>query len=372
MLVESYNALKATGRPFEIVFVSSDRDQAAFDEYYGEMPWLALPFSDRDGKARLSSQYKVSGIPTFVIVDAEGKTITTDGRSCIMEDPQGADFPWTPPTLEESLGESFVKADGSTITRASLAGKTLALYFSAHWCGPCRGFTPKLKELYESMKAAGRDDFEFIFVSSDRDQAAFDQYLGEMPWCALPFSNRKGKAALSKRFQVEGIPTLVTIDAQGNTINKDARGAAGADPKGAEFPWHPKPINDLASGPGGIQETPSLCLLMEKCSAEKQAELEAALAVPANAAAAKLKANPGSDPTMLFFTAKNEGGIGARLRQMCNLGDAEPDKASLFLLDLPDNGGFYVHSGGEVTAESIATFLEFFKAGALERQQLRG
>jgi len=29
----------------DIVFVSCDEDQAAFDEYFKEMPWKALPFS---------------------------------------------------------------------------------------------------------------------------------------------------------------------------------------------------------------------------------------------------------------------------------------------------------------------------------------
>jgi nucleoredoxin len=28
----------------DIVFVSCDRDQSAFDEYFKEMPWKALPF----------------------------------------------------------------------------------------------------------------------------------------------------------------------------------------------------------------------------------------------------------------------------------------------------------------------------------------
>jgi hypothetical protein len=37
-----------------VVFVSSDRDSDAFKSYYGEMPWLALPYEDRDAKAALS------------------------------------------------------------------------------------------------------------------------------------------------------------------------------------------------------------------------------------------------------------------------------------------------------------------------------
>ena len=91
--------LTSGGKPFEIVFVSSDRDQASFDEYYGEMPWLALPFSERERKNDLSKKYGVRGIPSLVILDAEGKVITKDGRAAISGDPSGADFPWVPPTV---------------------------------------------------------------------------------------------------------------------------------------------------------------------------------------------------------------------------------------------------------------------------------
>ena len=51
------------------------------------------------------------------------------------------------------------------------APKYTALYFSAHWCPPCRMFTPKLVEWYNNFKPK-HPDFELVFVSSDRDQAA--------------------------------------------------------------------------------------------------------------------------------------------------------------------------------------------------------
>ena len=88
--------------------------------------------------------------------------------------------------------------------------------------------------MYTSMKTSGREDFEFIFCSSDRDENAFKEYHSEMPWLALPFANRKGKESLSTRFGVQGIPTLVVIDENGSTITTDARARAGADPMGAE------------------------------------------------------------------------------------------------------------------------------------------
>ena len=90
------------------------------------------------------------------------------------------------------------------------------VYFSAHWCGPCRGFTPKLAEWYKNDLS--KKNFEIIFVSSDRDQAAFDGYLSEMPWLALPFSDR-GKGMLSDMFDVEGIPTFAIVGPDGKIIN---------------------------------------------------------------------------------------------------------------------------------------------------------
>jgi hypothetical protein len=59
-LAESYSNIKDTaGKSFEIVFVSSDRDEASFQSYFSTMPWLALAFSDRQTKQKLSDQFGV-------------------------------------------------------------------------------------------------------------------------------------------------------------------------------------------------------------------------------------------------------------------------------------------------------------------------
>ena len=74
-----------------------------------------------------------------------------------------------------------------------------------------------------------------------------------MPWLAIPNGDPR-KATLSKLFGVEGIPSFALIDSQtGETINADGRGRIMSDPSGAEFPWHPKALNDLDS-PDGINE----------------------------------------------------------------------------------------------------------------------
>ena len=165
MLSQAYKDITANGKPLEVVFVSSDKDDASFNEYYGEMPWLALPFADRDCKTELSKKYGVKGVPSLVFVDETGKTITKNGRAAIQADPQGSEFPWAPKTALELLGESFRSPGGAAVGASAVQGKSLALYFSAHWCPPCRGFTPTLAALYKAMKASGRDDVEFVFVS---------------------------------------------------------------------------------------------------------------------------------------------------------------------------------------------------------------
>jgi nucleoredoxin len=37
-----------------MVFISSDEEEEAFNQYSGEMTFLALPYSERDTKAKLS------------------------------------------------------------------------------------------------------------------------------------------------------------------------------------------------------------------------------------------------------------------------------------------------------------------------------
>ena len=60
-LVKTYNQLKKDGKDFEIIFVSSDRKEDNFKEYFETMPWLALPFNDQRCK-KLSQRFEVSGM----------------------------------------------------------------------------------------------------------------------------------------------------------------------------------------------------------------------------------------------------------------------------------------------------------------------
>lgn len=74
-----------------IVFVSSDRDQASFDEwimpeasfdeYYSSMSFQALPYEKRDVKDSLASRFNVRGIPMRVVLRPNGDVVAENGRA---------------------------------------------------------------------------------------------------------------------------------------------------------------------------------------------------------------------------------------------------------------------------------------------------
>jgi len=251
------------------------------------------------------------------------------------------------------------------LDKKAIEGKVLGLYFSAHWCPPCRGFTPQLAEWYKAVIPT-RPDFEIVFVSSDRDEASFKEYFAEMPWIALPYVERKRKEQLSNRLGVEGIPSFVIVDKDGTVINANGRSIPSADPKGTEFPWHPKPVRSLED-PEGINETPSLVVLTDKVSEEMRKSISAALGIVA--AEYVEKAKKSDDDTVLFFLGgPGDERITEQIRKLTNQ-PSQDDAVAAVLLDLADEGTFYAATDVDFTkADSIREFVQKFSAKSLPKQ----
>ncbi len=131
--------------------------------------------------------------------------------------------------LTRLFGNSVIGRGGQELAVDCLQGKVVGMYFSAHWCSPCREFTPQLAAKYKELVGAGKN-FDIVFVSSDRDQQAMTDYFGEMPWKALPFSASSKKKELEAKYQVTSLPTLVLLDERGNTITLEGRRAVISDP----------------------------------------------------------------------------------------------------------------------------------------------
>lgn len=96
------------------------------------------------------------------------------------------------------------------------------VYSSAHWCAPCRRFTPILKEVYSDWVMDG-EKVEVIFVSSDRNEDQFHLYSATMPWQLLPFQERKLADAFKSRYGVSSIPSLLVFDKNGQLVTNCGR-----------------------------------------------------------------------------------------------------------------------------------------------------
>lgn len=136
------------------------------------------------------------------------------------------------------FGDTLQTKDGEKPTEEVLAGKTaVGIYFSAHWCPPCRGFTPQLAQWYtDTLKDKG---MEIVFVSADRTEDAFTEYYAEQPWLSVPYESRAERLALNKKYKVSGIPCLVIVGPDGTTIRTEGRAAVSSDPEGKNYPWFP-------------------------------------------------------------------------------------------------------------------------------------
>jgi nucleoredoxin len=93
--------------------------------------------------------------------------------------------------MDKTLGDSFRKVSATVALDEVLkASDFVGVYFSAHWCPPCRAFTPILSEFYKKVNEASKV-LEVVFCSSDGNDAAFERYFAEMPWLAVPYGDHR-------------------------------------------------------------------------------------------------------------------------------------------------------------------------------------
>jgi nucleoredoxin len=194
------------GLPTQAEFIRRNGDLITFQKPTGAsylLPYAKLSESERARIDVLTSR-KTSAAPTAAAAAAAPDKAAT-GK------------------VLAPLVNQLVYLKGSTLLplpAASLSGvRFVAVYYSAHWCPPCRAFTPELVSAYKSIKAA-HPEFELIFVSSDRDEESMKAYMREtaMTWPTLSFG-QKGSASTLKRPAYErGIPNLVFMTADGKEL----------------------------------------------------------------------------------------------------------------------------------------------------------
>ncbi|KAL3747967.1 probable nucleoredoxin 3 [Eucalyptus grandis] len=243
-LARLYETVNAAGEhPLEILFVSSDHDEKAFDEHFRCMPWLAVPF-DASLHGRLNKHYRVHRIPSLVPLTSE-EMPGHDELIGMIEDYGAEAFPFTKKRLEELKLLDASRREGGNLERLlagegrdclllsdggagrlpvpHLVGKTVGLYFGASWSPPCSDFTQQLKEAYAELKAAARDQcFEVIFVSTDGNKEEFEAGTSSMPWPFIPYED-KSRKDLCRIFGIRRIPALIIVGRDGRTASREGR-----------------------------------------------------------------------------------------------------------------------------------------------------
>ncbi|MBN3280163.1 NXN protein, partial [Polyodon spathula] len=258
---------------------------------------------------KLWNRYKVTSVPSLVFLDAlTGKIVCRNGLLVVRDDPEGLEFPWGPKPFGEVVAGPLIRSSGQVSDSSALEGSFVGVYFSAHWCPPCRSLSRVLVESYRTVKESGQK-FEIVFVSADRSEESFMQYFSEMPWVAVPYADEGRRSRLNRLYGIQGIPTLILLDTEGKVITRQGRVEVLNDLECRAFPWHPRPVLELnESNAVQLNEGPCLVLFVD---AEEEGELEPAkeLIQPiAEKIIAKYKAKEEETPLLFFVAGEVKGG----------------------------------------------------------------
>jgi nucleoredoxin len=74
------NGEESVRRTMEIVFVSMESDEAAFQDCFAEMPWFAVPLGGHGIQKKLARQFEVTETPCFILLDSKtGDVVSKNG-----------------------------------------------------------------------------------------------------------------------------------------------------------------------------------------------------------------------------------------------------------------------------------------------------
>lgn len=93
LLVEFYNEINSNEKQLEIILVSRDQNQDDFEEYFLQMPWLAIPFGDVR-ISQLAEKFAIKGIPILLVLKKNGDIATKSGKMDVTNEGNGAFDKW--------------------------------------------------------------------------------------------------------------------------------------------------------------------------------------------------------------------------------------------------------------------------------------
>jgi nucleoredoxin len=202
-----------------------------------------------------------------------------------------------------------------------------------------------------------------LFVSGDESQAGFYKYWGEMGFGAIPFEEQAAREGLESRFNIEAYPALIMLgpkpadefDNFGDRpiINTEVRAVIENGDYITDFPFYPKPWGDLCKTTDDINTHKCLIVFFEGGDENDQLDVEDAI----QEAAVEYR----GDEFIKFYWANDPvAGLASNIRQVCELGPIR-EEPTMVLLDIKDDGAYFVSKEKEITPETIKFFLLNYK-----------
>lgn len=125
-------------------------------------------------------------------------------------------------TGKEAPAFTLLDTAGKSWSLSDFKGKYLLLDFGASWCGWCKLETPFLLDVYK--KYSGKN-FGLINIAMDTEQELWKKDIEKENYPWLSISDLKGwKGALTKDYNIKGVPEIILIDPEGRIIERGLRG----------------------------------------------------------------------------------------------------------------------------------------------------
>ena len=138
--------------------------------------------------------------------------------------------------LAQSVAEERKYAEGTTMINLRDAkyanmsfenilntykGKVIYLDFWASWCRPCKNEMPHSTEMKKYFKGK---DVVFVYISSDRDQKAWENSVAQLKITGENYLvNAKVHGEYNSLYDVKYIPRYILIDKDGKVVDANAK-----------------------------------------------------------------------------------------------------------------------------------------------------
>eukprot|EP00741_Cyanophora_paradoxa_P020764 tig00021312_g20043.t1 len=238
----------AASKSFEIVFISADNNDRAFKSYFSKMPWLARPYEEDIFSAPIAKKFGLVGIPTIVLLDADGNLVSRDARNNVDGDPEAAEFPWI-----KSMRQVVADLDIQVVLPGSarevplmdvVGGKIFALAMLQRETSKYEKFCEQLEKIYKKLKAAGKN-FEVVVlpVVFDDGEEGVEECKAHAEGAPWPVAAAASVSAGMKLYEaVEAMQSVEELcvclfDENGELLTADGYHFAYLDPEGSLFPW---------------------------------------------------------------------------------------------------------------------------------------